>query len=91
MKCNQAQLRIHFFNESTETLAAPLCIIQITTAHYDAVIITTHNTDYIIHFICGMLAMESLTLLSFYPLGSAFVAHTEPFGVIFMRSLTGNP
>ena len=51
-------------------------------AHYDALIITQHNTNY---FTCLMFAMGILVKylpMQMHRLGGAFVAHTEPFVVI---------
>lgn len=58
-------------------------------ALYDAVIIKKKNTDYIMYFLC-VLAIGIINSARFLPaqrhqLGSAFVAHTETFGLIVMR------
>lgn len=60
-------------------------------ALYDAVIITTQYRDYIMYFMC-VLATVVINSAQFltkqkHPLRRAFVAHTEPFGIVFIGQL----
>lgn len=52
--------------------------------HYDAVIITTHNS-YLLAM--GHINSTDFLLTQKHSLGSDFVAHSEPFGVIGTRWL----